>query len=266
MAGFFATRAGLPDIPDAPFVRSFQHRQLRIALPWAARVLGLPPPDGDWCRHVFAATDHALHAGEIDPTTWHARREQALTDAYLTTDDPHRGSGKSGDATDWRWSRELVLNAVSGTSAHILDVGSANGHLMDSLERWGAERGLAITAHGVEISERLAALSRRRLPHLAPRIHLGNVLTWMPPRRYDVVHTGLDYVPEPTRRELVQRIRADFLTAGGRLVLRAERVGGREHDPSAALRACGLEPSGTLQAIHPRTGAVRRTAWIGATA
>lgn len=43
VSGFFAARAGLPDIPDAPRVRHVQRRQLETALPWAARALGLPP-------------------------------------------------------------------------------------------------------------------------------------------------------------------------------------------------------------------------------
>jgi hypothetical protein len=44
VAGFFAARAGLPVIPDAPRVRVVQRQQLETALPWAARALGLPPP------------------------------------------------------------------------------------------------------------------------------------------------------------------------------------------------------------------------------
>jgi hypothetical protein len=44
VSGFFAERAGLPTIADAPRVRWIQREQLRIALPWVARVLDLPPP------------------------------------------------------------------------------------------------------------------------------------------------------------------------------------------------------------------------------
>jgi aminoglycoside phosphotransferase (APT) family kinase protein len=44
LAGFFASRAGLPPPATAPLVREFQRRQAEIALPWAARELGLPPP------------------------------------------------------------------------------------------------------------------------------------------------------------------------------------------------------------------------------
>jgi aminoglycoside phosphotransferase (APT) family kinase protein len=44
MAGFFASRVGLPPPPTAPKVRAFQRAQAEVALPWAARELGLPPP------------------------------------------------------------------------------------------------------------------------------------------------------------------------------------------------------------------------------
>ena len=43
-AGFFACRAGLPEIPVAPRLRAVQRAQLEIALPWAARALGLSRP------------------------------------------------------------------------------------------------------------------------------------------------------------------------------------------------------------------------------
>lgn len=44
VAGFFASRAGLPPPAGAPTVREFQRAQAAVALPWAARELGLPPP------------------------------------------------------------------------------------------------------------------------------------------------------------------------------------------------------------------------------
>jgi aminoglycoside phosphotransferase (APT) family kinase protein len=44
VAGFFASRAGLPPPAGAPTVRKFQRAQATIALPWAARELGLPRP------------------------------------------------------------------------------------------------------------------------------------------------------------------------------------------------------------------------------
>lgn len=43
LAGFFCSRLGLPPPPTAPRVREIQLTQSRVALPWAARVLDLPP-------------------------------------------------------------------------------------------------------------------------------------------------------------------------------------------------------------------------------
>jgi hypothetical protein len=44
VAGFFASEAGLPPPETAPTVREFQRAQAEVALPWAARELGLQPP------------------------------------------------------------------------------------------------------------------------------------------------------------------------------------------------------------------------------
>lgn len=44
IAGYFASWAGEPPPPNAPRVRDVQLQQLRTALPWAIRELGLPAP------------------------------------------------------------------------------------------------------------------------------------------------------------------------------------------------------------------------------
>ncbi len=47
VAGVWASGVGLPPPPTAdPSLRATQLAQLRVALPWACRTLGLPPPDG----------------------------------------------------------------------------------------------------------------------------------------------------------------------------------------------------------------------------
>jgi hypothetical protein len=44
LTGYFCSRAGLPPIPQAPHARPLQLAQSTTALPWAARLLELPPP------------------------------------------------------------------------------------------------------------------------------------------------------------------------------------------------------------------------------
>lgn len=44
VCGYFASRAGLPEIPGAPGVRALQRVQIDSALPWMVRALDLPAP------------------------------------------------------------------------------------------------------------------------------------------------------------------------------------------------------------------------------
>jgi SAM-dependent methyltransferase len=263
VAGFFAARAGLAPIPDAPGVRPIQLRQLRIALPWAARALGLPPPDGCWAQLALSRATRALAAGEIAVAGWHLQMEELIGDAYLAAADPRAQSGKSGDETDWRWSRELILEALP-RGGSVLDVGCANGYLMESLARWAGERGQSLVVHGLEISPRLATLARTRLPDMAERVHTGNAIDWCPPQRFDLVHTGLDYVPAFQQRELLVRLCRDVVAPGGRIVLRAERVRSGSDDVRAEVEALGFSIGGVIERRHPHTGELRRSVWLDA--
>ena len=50
ISGYFADRSWKPEVPGLPRVRSFQRRQLKVCLAWAARRFGLPEPR--WLRAV----------------------------------------------------------------------------------------------------------------------------------------------------------------------------------------------------------------------
>jgi hypothetical protein len=260
IAGFFAKQAHTPPPPTAPHVRKFQLRQLRIALPWACRELGLPLPDGDEVGAEMAAADDDLASGRIDESEWHRRMEEPLIDAYLSHADVRGQSGKSGDETDWRWSRELILDVFPPT-ATFLDVGCANGYLMESVHRWGRERGIDVEPYGLDISWRIAALARYRLPHWRDRIFTGNAMEWDPPMRFDVVQIGIDEVPVRRRREFVERVLRDFVVGGGKLVSRSNRATvGRE----LRLESLGFRPDGVIERIHPKSGELRQAEWLTA--
>ena len=52
--------------------------------------------------------------------------------------------------------------------------------MMESVQRWGAAKGLSIEPYGLEIVSEIAEMARQRLPHWANRIFVGNIRTWHP--------------------------------------------------------------------------------------
>jgi predicted pyridoxine 5'-phosphate oxidase superfamily flavin-nucleotide-binding protein len=152
---------------------------------------------------------------------------------YLADGDLYRGSGHSGDAETWQLGRRPIADAIDRPGA-FLDVGCANGLLMESIVRWARH---PIEPYGLDFAPRLVAEARRRLPQWADRIFVGDALEWQPPRRFDFVRTELVYAPEERRRELVERL-LGWLEPGGRLLV----CGYGDDDVRAPLREWGFAP------------------------
>jgi hypothetical protein len=214
-----------------------------------------------WLR--IAAIDSALERGEIDEDEWHRAVADLVVPAYLAGDNPRAQSGHSGDATRWEGARRLLLDAVDRAGT-LLDVGCANGHLMESLHVWAAEDGVAIEPWGLEISPELAELARRRLPHWRDRIVVGNARDWTPARRFTYVRTNLDYVPAARRPALVHHLLNSAVEPGGRLIVGVfnEEL---ERTTEDTVGSWGFEITGRAERAHPDTpSVVRRAIWIDA--
>lgn len=173
-------------------------------------------------RFEIEQADQDLAEGHIDEHTWHRAISSALTEAYLTEDNPMGQSGHSGDMAEWRKARYLSVKALSG-SGTFLDIGCANGLLMESVVAWAAEVGFEIEPYGLDISAELAALAQERLPRWAERIFHGNARFWDPPRRFDFVRTGVEYAPPGRQGEMLQRLLDVFVAPGGRLIVGPQR-------------------------------------------
>jgi hypothetical protein len=172
----------------------------------------------------------AFERGDIDAAEWHARIGAVIGPAYLSATDPRAQSGFAGSDGDWERARRFIFAAVNRDGT-FLDVGCANGHLMDCAVRWLADDGIRIEPYGLEILPELAALARHRLPHWADRIAVGNALDWIPGRSFDFVRTGLEYVPVPLRAQLVGHLLQDVVAPGGQLIVGAysEAAGSTPH-------------------------------------
>ena len=167
---------------------------------------------------LLASAEADLAAGRITEAEYYSRGDAVITPAYLAGDNPRSQSGHSGDEDHWRVARSHICDALhrSGT---LLDVGCASGYLMESVHRWAASRDLDIEPHGLDLSPQLADLARQRLPRWADRIHTGNAIDWMPPQRYDFVRTGLEYVPQRRRADLMRHLLDHVVAPGGRLIV-----------------------------------------------
>ena len=218
----------------------------------------------DRAYHLTSPIDAALESGEIDEAEWHRRIGAIITPSYLAAETPWEQSGKGGDECLWAYARSLICDAIHRDGS-FLDVGCANGFLMESVERWAAAHGHRIDPHGLDISPELADLARSRLPAWAARVHTGNVLAWQPPRRYDFVRTGLEYVPPRRQRGLVQRILDEFLAEGGRLIIGAYHgETGRADSQEQQLSDWGFNVAGHTSRPHRDDRLTYRALWIDA--
>lgn len=208
----------------------------------------------------LARIDADLTAGMIDETTWHRRVLDLLEPAYLGATTPHAQSGKGGGPADWEYARSLVVDAVDRDGT-FLDVGCANGLLMQDVRRWAAARGFDLEPHGVEIGAGLSALARQRCPEWADRIHTANAHGWLPPQRYDFVRTGLDYVPVRSRRSYVDHLMTHVVAPGGRLVIGVHNR--PDDDPlPTELELWGYVVAGTSTRPHRQPGTAYAVLWI----
>jgi SAM-dependent methyltransferase len=213
--------------------------------------------------HLLADADTALESGAIDEAEWYRRVAAFVTPRYLAADTPWAQSGRSGDAASFEYARSLLVEAMRpGT---FLDIGCASGYLMECMHAWCACAGIACEPYGLDIAPELADLARTRLPHWHGRIYTGNAIDWQPPDRFDVVRTGLEYVPTRCRRDFVARLLADVVAPGGRLVI---GVFNEERDDRALERepGCwGLPIAGRTEREHPDPRLAYRAVWMDAT-
>ena len=102
-----------------------------------------------------------------------------LEASYVRESDPIRQSGFAGGPARWRLEREPILEPIL-EDGDILDIGCANGFLLESLVAWARERGISLTPFGVDHGSRLIALARQRLPEYAEHFYVGNAWDWKP--------------------------------------------------------------------------------------
>jgi SAM-dependent methyltransferase len=184
----------------------------------------------------------------------------ALCEAtYLAGTNPREQSGFHRSPRDWERYRRVITAPVDRDGT-FLDIGCANGLLMESVVEWAAEEGWSIEPFGIDISLKLGELARTRLPQWRDRIFTGNALVWRPPFTFDFVRTEMVYVPDHLRRTYVERLLADVVAPRGCLILCAygsSRPLGKRAEPLVdELRAWGVRVTGVHDVVSPEHGFV----------
>jgi len=209
---------------------------------------------------LLADADAALEAGTIDEAEWYRRVAAVITPRYLAAETPWAQSGRSGDAASFEHARSLLVDAMrAGT---FLDVGSASGYLLECMVAWCARAGIAIEPYGLDIAPELADLARTRLPAWRDRIFTGNAIDWRPPQRFDVVRTGLEYVPTRCRRDFVARLLADVVAPSGRLVIGVYNEEREDRALERELGKWGFAVAGRSERAHADPRLDYRVVWI----
>jgi SAM-dependent methyltransferase len=190
-------------------------------------------------------------------------RLRDLEASYLKEVDPIRQSGFSGGAEVWRAEREPILEPIH-TDGEIIDIGCANGYLLECLVTWAGNRGVTLTPYGLDHSAPLIELARQRLPQYADHFRVGNAWKWRPPIRYRYVYSVHDCVPDEFFGEYVERLLRGVVRPGGLLIIGAYGSRSRGAEPldlTKRLTAVGHAPAGQAVVGKPP---ISRFAWLAA--
>jgi SAM-dependent methyltransferase len=166
-----------------------------------------------------------MNEKELD--AWFAANKNVLETAYLAGVSPWQQSGVGlrtpRSAQDWEVLRKPIADCLTNAGS-FLDIGCANGYLLECILNWTQERNVQIIPYDLDISEKLVTLARQRLPQYAHHLFTGNAWDWSPPQMFDYVNTTLDYVPEDVREAFIQRLVERYVRPGGCLLV-AEYLG-----------------------------------------
>lgn len=163
------------------------------------------------CGYTFLVEAEALEG-------WYEEYRKLIEGAYLDGQTPWQQSGKSGNFEEWTRLRIPISECVE-QSGTFLDVGCANGFLLECLLAWTRLKGIEITLYGLDMSAPLIELAKARLPQYREHLFVGNALDWHPPMRFDYVRASIEYVPLNMRRDFLRRLQDEFVSEHGTLLI-----------------------------------------------
>lgn len=203
----------------------------------------------------------ALDEDRISEAEWFEIHNNYFSTCYLAATNPRAQSGYSGDEERWRYARGIILHAVHRNGT-FMDIGCANGYLIECLSTWLTEAHRTVAFYGLDISHKLIDLAKRRLPHWQDHLFVGNALFWTPTVTYNFVRTSLEYVPNGRQKHFVAHLLSEYVSTDGRLIIEFNEY--RQSEATTdKLRSWGHVIAGSYQrAKSDNTDVCYKVVWI----
>jgi ubiquinone/menaquinone biosynthesis C-methylase UbiE len=122
-----------------------------------------------------------MHERDENISVWFNQKKEEIEQSYLVCSDKYMQSGWSSTPERWMRARRVILNAIPCSGA-FLDIGCANGLLLECLVRWASEDGMQLEPHGIDFSEDFVELARARLTNFVDNLAVANAYSWQPKR------------------------------------------------------------------------------------
>jgi len=117
--------------------------------------------------------------GDQDRERFFTRVRDDIAGYYLTDpENPYRMSGRGKGRQRWEETRRCIADAID-RPGDFMDVGCANGLLVESLLEWSDHE---IVPHGIDFVPELVECAKQRLPQFAANFEVANAWHWAPER------------------------------------------------------------------------------------
>jgi len=145
--------------------------------------------------------------------SWFEDARKLTEEHYLASDEPWKQSGFSGPFERWETLRKPIAECID-RSGSFLDIGCANGFLIECLLKWSS---YPIQPFGLDISELLVTLARIRVP--TATFWRGNSYEWKAPHTFDFVRTELCYVQAENETAYLKHLLSSVVSPKGILLV-----------------------------------------------
>jgi 2-polyprenyl-3-methyl-5-hydroxy-6-metoxy-1,4-benzoquinol methylase len=154
---------------------------------------------------------------------WLNSLKKDIDESYIRHTEPWKQAGFMMTEEDWVTCRKPVADCIQ-KSGTFLDINCSNGYFLESILKWTASRGLSITPYGIDLSAKLIALAKARLPKYADNLVVGTAPHWTAPTQFDYVRTELAYALEEAQEQYLHKVFSSYVAPEGNVILTEYRT------------------------------------------